>query len=774
MEPDDNDALEDSRTQRRRLAAVWLSAGSAVAAMVFASWNLVFRLGALPGGDMLGHAAAAHWLRTLDWWDWRGWSDWFFGGQAMGVNYPPLSHAWLRFTDPEHGQMLAVAVGLLILLPWGAQRLARAVGCPPATQRAAVAAVFVLTAWSAGMHWILSGFHSEVTFFGSWPAMLATVLGLHCAAWAAQCRSPAICGIIAGAAVLLNVSVTPGIAVVCLILLSTSGASVRQALRWMVTSAAVALSVCAWWLVPFVVGWDRLVSYKVPLANSLRWGGEWQAAVLAAVAVSAVWAARRGPRALRRLAVAALAGLLATLVAEFLEFLRPERWLQLPLLVAAVAGAGLVVGTSEAIEGGRGKVARLRGVRPAWLFSGAAFLIVFLVLTVRLEAVALSCWLLARSPRRAHAWGGAFAWAGVLALVPLWNLLTVGGDSDSLEYDGPMDTVIAEDGPQGQGLVYLDGTFTKLSEDVGQCLWKDPWKALAEGRGSSRPLYGLYQETSFSSEFISADVDVRSGLGDDRRGRPDWLQVWKHRESPSLNSIEAAAVLGAKWYASCDAAGNIMLNEIPVVEATGIAVSPFFDENSWHNAAVEWWISTVLGSTDKRIPAKAEYSLISGYPYEQSARGVALETNQDTLIVRADSRGWAWLKVPFDPWWKSTVDTPVLKGGPGHLVVWVEPGITEFRWAVPRIVDILSVWTTLVALVTAFVMIMINRSRGFDGRAIREGPLSRHVDELANIVDAFWHDFSRWFKRSVGRRPSTDSDLHESREGSPQEPQCQS
>ena len=102
-----------------RLAAVWLGAGSAVAAMVAVSWYVVARNGNAPGGDMIGHAAAAEWLRTLPWWEWRGWSDWFYGGQAIGVNYPPLGHAWMRFTDPVHGQMAAVAVGLLVLLPWG-------------------------------------------------------------------------------------------------------------------------------------------------------------------------------------------------------------------------------------------------------------------------------------------------------------------------------------------------------------------------------------------------------------------------------------------------------------------------------------------------------------------------------------------------------------------------------------------------------------------------------------------------------------------------------
>ena len=79
--------VEDLRTQRRRLAAVWLAAGSALAAMVGVSWYVVVAYGGhAPGGDWTGHAATAEWLRTLPWWDWRGWSDWFYGGQAIGVN----------------------------------------------------------------------------------------------------------------------------------------------------------------------------------------------------------------------------------------------------------------------------------------------------------------------------------------------------------------------------------------------------------------------------------------------------------------------------------------------------------------------------------------------------------------------------------------------------------------------------------------------------------------------------------------------------------------
>ena len=171
-EPDD-----PPTSQRLQLFWVWLAVGSAVAAMTAVGWYLAVKLeGVAPGGDLVGHAAAAEWLNTLPWWDWRGWSDWFYGGQAIGVSYPPLGHAWMRFTHPVYGQLFAVTVGLVLLLPWGALRLERAVDLNPRAQRAAVASVLVLTAASGNMHWVLSGFHYRNTLFGSWPAMLARLL----------------------------------------------------------------------------------------------------------------------------------------------------------------------------------------------------------------------------------------------------------------------------------------------------------------------------------------------------------------------------------------------------------------------------------------------------------------------------------------------------------------------------------------------------------------------------------------------------------------------
>ena len=123
------------------------------------------------------------------------------------------------------------------------------------------------------MHWVLSGFHYRDTFFGSWPAMLAVVVGLFIASFAARCDRPAVAGVLAGVAVLLNASVLPGIAIVSAVLILSSGATRSQIIRWVVTAGASALVVCAWWLVPFLAGWSRLVRYHVPLSEAWTAGG---------------------------------------------------------------------------------------------------------------------------------------------------------------------------------------------------------------------------------------------------------------------------------------------------------------------------------------------------------------------------------------------------------------------------------------------------------------------------------------------------------------------
>ena len=529
--------FEEADTHRRALASIWIAAGSAVAAMVAVSWYFLVRNGgAAPGGDMIVHAATAEWLRTLPWWDWRGWSDWFYGGQAIGVNYPPLPHAWMRFTHPYHGQMAAVAVGLLVLLPWGALRLARAVGMAPRAQRAAVGAVLVLTAIAVDMHWILVSFHQTEGFFGSWPAMLAAVVGLFCAAWAASCSRPVGCGAVAGLVVLLNPTVAPGVAVVCAVLLITSGAPFRVALRWAVTAGVAAIAVSAWWLVPFLAGSRRLVRWDIPLVEAWTLGGVWQVAVLAGLAVAAAWAARSGSSPCRRLALASGAGLLAALLGDLFGYLRPERWLVVPILIAAVAAAGLI--------GSRGSGGSIRAVRPAGLVAGAALAAAFIAITRHWEVVPLALWLLLW-PRRIWAASGAVAWAGVLLWVPLWSQI-----SDPLPPRSPavapVGVVAAAATPADDGLVYVDIQYVDATGRFTQCALHDPWVITKETGGRFRPLAGLYRETSAAAEFLDATIYFEGGLFSERNSlRPHWYDVWQGADTPTLDSTAAAEAFGA-------------------------------------------------------------------------------------------------------------------------------------------------------------------------------------------------------------------------------------
>ena len=721
--------------------------------MVAVSWYVVVANGSqAPDGDMIGHAAAAEWLRTLPWWDWRGWSDWFYGGQAIGVNYPPLGHAWMRFTHPVHGQMAAVALGLLVLLPWGALRLARAVGCAPRAQRAAVAAVLVLAAASRNMHWVLSGFHLQPTFFGSWPAMLATICGLFAAAWAACCRRPVACGVVAGIAALLNATVMPGVVVVCAALLVTSRASFGRAVRWAATAGAAAVAVCAWWLVPFLAGWGRLVRWEVPLSDAWNFGGAWQATILAVVGVSAFWAARRGVGPARRLALAAGAGLLATVLADLFGYLRSERWLELPILVAAVAGAGLI-----AAESRRGS---LRPVRPAWSVLGVAFVLVFVVVTRRWEVLPLTAWLL-WMPRHAWARPGALAWTVVLLWVPPWNQISDPAPPEPRPVT-PLEAAAAHGGPRAEGLVYTDSLYNTRSGDERPCAWGYPWLTTMGTGGRIRPLFGLYRETSATAEFLSAEFELHAGSVREFGGRrPHWFNAWQGGGNPSLDRPAGAEALGARWYASCDADGNVSVTELPTVTASGVTVAPHPNDQAWHRAAVEWWVSIASGyptsfglaPESKQVPILSPTGSASrAQPMDQAAAGVSLHTGQDSLTVRAESAGWAWLRVPWDPDWHSVGDTPVRKGGPGHLVVWADRGSTELRWSVPRSVDAASVAVTTVAVLAVLVLAAVNRRRGFPTEPDRPGPVADSLGVFADTVDGWAHSAARQTRRMCARR----------------------
>lgn len=756
------DRRESERTERRRLIAVWLAAGSAVAGMVAVGWYLVVANdGHAPGGDMIGHAAAAEWLRTLPWWDWRGWSDWFFGGQAIGVNYPPLGHAWLRFTHPVHGQMVAVLVGLLVLLPWGALSLSRSIGYSPRAQRAAVGAVLLLAALAGNMHWVLSGFHYMPTFYGSWPAMVASALGLFCASRAARCHQPVICGVIGGISLLVNSTVAPGIAVVCLALLASSGASFSEAVRWSAKTVLAGLAVAGWWLVPFVAGWDRLVRWEVPFSAAWDFGGVWQAAVVPILGVAAAWSARRSAGPARRLALAAAAGLVATLLGDLFGYLRPERWLQTALLVAAVAAAEL----AETVP----RTADVRPVRPAWAVLAVAAVIVFVVIAGRLEAIPLAAWLL-WWPKRSWAIAGALAWASALVWVPFWDPL---GDAEQpIDYQDPFQAVAAQTRPADDGLVYADLTYTKTSGLLGACAESQPWRTTRETGGRIRPLVGLYIETSHASEFLLAEDGLRIGRWKGHRAlRPHWFDEWDALGRPSFDARGTAEALGARWLAACGPNDTVSVTDLSGTAARGVAVVPYADPDSWHRAAVEWWIPLVsedsplpsvrtahsrqreepiagveeqsAGVPELSVPILAS-AVSAAHPVDQPATGVAVAASGDELAIRAETPGWVWVRVPWDPDWRSVSGTPVHKGGPGHLMVWAQEGETELRWSVRSGVNVAA------GTVTGISALGLAALRMLGGRGTR-GPRSERGRPAAKSLEIFADTIDQWVRDATAR-----------------------
>lgn len=741
----DDPGEEDAFAQRRRLAAVWLAAGSAVAFMVGASWyDEVIRTGGLPpGGDMMGHAAAAEWLRTLPWWDWRGWSDWFYGGQAIGVNYPPLGLNWQRFTHPVHGQMAAVALGLLLLLPWGTLRLARAVGYPPRLQRIAVGAVLVLTAAAGTMHWALSGFHVVWTFFGSWPAMLSAVIGLFTAAWAARCQRPISAGVVAGVALLCNATLIPGWMAIWAMLLATSGAPFRQAVRWAVTVGAAALAVSSWWLVPFLDSWDRLVRWEVALHQAWSFGWPWQPIVLAALVAGAAWAAR-WPGPARRLAGAASAGLIATLLADWTGWLRPERWLAPAILIAVMACARLTAGTFISPPPER--------IRPVWKLHIALGLVVFLILTLRLEVLPLIMCLLFLPPR-SWAWIGALAWSAILFWGGLWG---VTGDAPEPPAESPLEAVAERSNPQAGGLVYLDATNVTSEGGLVGCSWDKPWLITASTDGRIRPLFGLYRETSPAAEFINIGTFMDDQIGESDHVRPHWHEAWQNAGNPPLgNGTAMAEALGGRWHATCDKEQSTLLTDLAGVTASGVTVDAYSSEDDWHRAAAQWWIPIAAGLRAEPelwepVPIRVKTS-DPERPSYQAAAGVRLQTDGDRLTVISDTAGWAWLRVPWDPYWHAPTGSEAHKGGPGHLVIWIPEGETELVWRVPSTVDVAAAAATGAAGLVVLVMAVGNRRRRNRGHEPDQSrPASAAIALYADTVDEWLHVLGRWV-RSLGR-----------------------
>ena len=155
--------------------------------------------------------------------------------------------------------------------------------------------LFAVVALGGYSHWLLSGFHTVPTGFGSWPAMIATLLGVICVARAFDLAPPTSTGVLAGVAVLFNATVVPGVIVLAVVALA-AGRRGRAAVRWAATAGCAALAVCGWWLAPFAHGRDRLVRWHVPLEEAAR-AHRWQELlVVVAVVIFAASAAQLGRR----------------------------------------------------------------------------------------------------------------------------------------------------------------------------------------------------------------------------------------------------------------------------------------------------------------------------------------------------------------------------------------------------------------------------------------------------------------------------------------------
>ena len=596
-------------------------------------------------------------------------------------------------------------------------------------------AVLVLVAASGGMYWVLSGFQPIPTFYGSWPAMLATVIGMFSAAHAAKGKSPVTAGVILGVAGLFNATVIPGVVAVCVALLISSGLAFGQALRWCATSASAALAVSAWWLVPFATSWERLVRWEVPLSTALSSWHPWQPAAMAVIGVAAAWAARVGAGPARCLALASLAGLGATLLADLFGYLRPERWLELPVLVAAMAAGGLAARL--------GSLAVLPA-RPAWAVVASAGLIVFAVVTLRFEVLPLAVWLMWR-PQPVWAWAGALAWAAVLLWVPvpLWFLNPPDAPPVS-----PLEAAVAQTEADDDGLVYVESRWDTKHGAAGPCQWGNPWGAAADTDGRIRPLWGLYRETSSAAEFLDAlEVDHFSHLA---RERPHWFEVGQVVDRQPSANRSAASALGARWYVTCDIDGSASVAELAAPLVSGVTIAPHVRDEQWHRSAVEWWMQIASDSDPEVVASQLDVPTHSAgdtaearAQRHQAASDLALHTAPDRLTVTAATAGWAWIRVPWDPYWQADNGGPVHKGGPGHLVVWADEGTTELRWQVPGAMDATAAGVSGLAMLSVAVLSVINRRRGWYSDPDRRRPAAYALSVFADTVDGWWHAAAR-------------------------------
>ena len=374
--------------------------------------------------------------------------------------------------------MVAVAAGLLVLLPWGALRLGRAVGLPPRAQWAGVVAVLALTSASADMHWVLSGFHSQPTLYGSWPAMLAVVCGLFAAVWAARCAGALCCGCVVGLSVLLNATVVAGTVLVCAALLATSGAPWRGRPLGRHCDGGRVRGV------RLVEGWCR--SWRVGPA----WcDGSFLSQTLGAPGGSgrkSCWLSWVSPLAGPRRAAMPP----GDWPSRPRSGLAPRSSLTGPATCAPSVGWRPPYGLAVA----RSAPAAIQPFRLTWRVVGAAGLCLLAVVIDQHEIVALAGLLLLWRPGRMWVWAAALTWFSALLWAPYWF------DPLWADVRNPQPSA-AESGSVMEGITELSGDVAGMVYLAG-CDWRNGWRTAATG-GRIRPTTGLCR-VQCASEFHAA------------------------------------------------------------------------------------------------------------------------------------------------------------------------------------------------------------------------------------------------------------------------------
>ena len=712
---------------------IWLAAGIGAGIMVGLALLWTARSPEIMQGDIAAHASYAEWMKTLPWWDWRGWSDWFYGGHPIGVNYPPLIHLIARFTHPVWSQLILISLAMLCLLPWSLLRLARSVGLDRGAQLAAMALMLVVAPASLFLGEIIHGLHLSASYFGLGPSMMCICLGMFAASDAAACRRPLLAGLLLGLGALFNVSPTPGVLVLVISMLASSGATWKQAVRWLSATASTSIAVSAWWMVPFLAGSQRIQNWTVTLPEHFSYLYPIPIVLLIMLIIVTVDTAHRGPPGVRRLAKAAGLCSLTVIAIDLLGFQYSERSL-MPAFLALLTAAGwpLAAFCSN----------RRRQVRPSTTLLVSAVAVSAAVISHRIEFIPAVVWILKGAPKTLRWLSALVGVTALLLSVPVLSALRHDVDvSDSLETQA-----VSLTGNESGFLMFNMVDYPRS----GGCpvFFLSVPTIYTDGR--VRHLIGGQQETSSSAEFIRHyDPDITSqGTGS---RRPHWAAALNAKGDHRIDPIRTASLLGARWLAQCDP--DVSLVDLPARRASGERVRLLGSDNGWHRAAVRWWIDvTAQGAAIDvgAVPVLAKSAVPPAYPADQVAQGVTLQEEQDRLIVTAASPGWAWLRVPWDPWWTASTGTPVLKGGPGHLIVWADQDSTELVWDVPVEVDAAAAGLTVAAAAMSAALAALNRRRRFPITANRPTPAAEAMGAFYDTVDDWAATASSRLKRLFG------------------------